>query len=129
MFDDAFAAIEEYRRVINEGTVEEVNAWISDDFIGYFGYYPDRDYEVYRSEHYKTDNIDTLAMYEGKQPHWEYVDLTRNMRSDNELIISAIVNFSLQGTKVASVLAMEVFRKEQGAWKLYRQHMEKYADV
>ncbi|WP_246073144.1 hypothetical protein [Paenibacillus dokdonensis] len=33
-------------------------------------------------------------------------------------------------TKVASVLAMEVFfRKEQGAWKLYRQHMEKYADV
>lgn len=129
MFDDAIAAIEEYRRVINEGTVEEVNAWISDDFIGYFGYYPDRDYEVYRSEHYKADNIETLAMYEGKQPHWEYVDLTRNMRSDNELIVSAIVNFSLQGTKVASVLAMEVYRKEQGAWKLYRQHMEKYADV
>ncbi|MEC0240956.1 DUF4440 domain-containing protein [Paenibacillus dokdonensis] len=129
MFDDAIAAIEEYRRVINAGTVEEVNAWISDDFIGYFGYYQDRDYEVYRSEHYKTDNIETLAMYEGKQPHWEYVDLTRNMRSDNELIVSAIVNFSLQGTKAASVLAMEVFRKEQGAWKLYRQHMEKYADV
>ncbi|GIO32363.1 MULTISPECIES: DUF4440 domain-containing protein [Paenibacillus] len=129
MFDEAIAAVEAYRRVINEGTAEEVNAWISDDFIGYFGYYPDRDYEVYRSEHYKTDNLETLAMYEGKEPHWEYSDLARNMRTENELILSAIVNFSLHGKQVASVLAMEVFRKEQGEWKLYRQHMEKYATV
>ncbi|MCJ8011939.1 DUF4440 domain-containing protein [Paenibacillus sp. KQZ6P-2] len=129
VFNEAIAAVEEYRRTINEGTVEEVNAWISDDFIGYFGYYPDRDYEIYRSEHYKTDNIETLALYEGKEPNWNYIDLARNMRSDNELIVSAIVDFSLKGVKVASVLAMEVFRKELGAWKLYRQHMEKYADV
>ncbi|MED5016302.1 DUF4440 domain-containing protein [Paenibacillus chibensis] len=129
MFHEAVAAVEEYRRVINGGTAEEVNAWISDDFIGYFGYYPDRDYEVYRSAHYKADNLETLAMYVGKEPHWEYSDLTRNMREDNELIISAIVNFSLKGSTVASVLAMEVFRKEQGVWKLYRQHMEKYANV
>ncbi|MBE9915825.1 DUF4440 domain-containing protein [Paenibacillus donghaensis] len=129
MLEEAIAAVEEYRRVINKGNVEEVNTWISDEFIGYFGYYPDRDYEIYRSEHYKTDNIETFAAYEGKQPHWEYKDLARNMRTDNELIISAIVDFSLHGKKVASVLAMEVYRKEKGAWKLYRQHMEKYAEV
>lgn len=50
-------------------------------------------------------------------------------RTENELTISAAVNFSLHGKQVASVLAMEVFRKEQGEWKLYRQHMEKYDKV
>ncbi|MGN7359534.1 DUF4440 domain-containing protein [Paenibacillus sp. SAF-054] len=129
MFNEAIAAVAEYRKVINEGTAEEINEWISDDFIGYFGYYQDKDYAIYRGEHYRTDNTETLALYEGKNPHWEYTDLTLNMREDHELVLSAIVDFSLQGRKVASALAMEVFRKEQGAWKLYRQHMEKYANV
>jgi hypothetical protein len=30
--------------------------------------------------------------------------------------------------KVATALAMEVFEKELGEWKLYREHMEKYAE-
>ncbi|MGN4422958.1 hypothetical protein ACTFQN_03680 [Bacillus cereus group sp. MYBK30-1] len=47
---------------------------------------------------------------------------------ENELILSAIVDFYLQDKKVASVLAMEVFKKEMDGWKLYRQHMERYAE-
>ncbi|MED0973164.1 DUF4440 domain-containing protein [Bacillus paramycoides] len=108
--------------------VEKINSWVSDDFIGYFGYYSDRDYEVYRGDTYKEDNIETLKSYEGQKPYWKYKDLTHSLRMENELILSAIVDFYLQDKKVASVLAMEVFKKEMDGWKLYRQHMERYAE-
>ncbi|MES5938609.1 MULTISPECIES: hypothetical protein [unclassified Bacillus cereus group] len=42
-------------------------------------------------------------------------------------MLSAIVDFYLHDKKVASVLAIEVFKKEMDGWKLYRQHMERYA--
>jgi hypothetical protein len=126
MLQEALNAIDQYRKVLNTRTVYEVNDWISDNFIGYFGYYHDRDYEIYRAESYKLDNIETLKAYEGKNPCWSYNDLTHNMRSPDEIIISSIVDFYLSDSKIASALAIEVFKKESGKWKLYRQHMERY---
>lgn len=128
MLQEALNAIEQYRNVLNTGTVFEVNEWISDNFIGYFGYYHDRDYEIYRGESYKLDNIETFKAYEGKNPLWSYSDLTHSLRSPDEVILSSIVDFYLSNTKVASAMAIEVFKKESGGWKLYRQHMERYAD-
>ncbi|MDZ5473076.1 DUF4440 domain-containing protein [Bacillus sp. 31A1R] len=129
MLKEALKAVENYRKMVNGGDVNEVNAWISNDFIGYFGYYNDRDYEVYTGESYKQSNVETFSSYEGKSPYWDYHDLTHNMRSESEIIISSIVDFYLSNKKVATALAMEVFRKENEEWKLYRQHMERYADV
>ncbi|WP_439876047.1 DUF4440 domain-containing protein [Bacillus mycoides] len=128
MRNEALHAVEEYRKDLNAGNIEKINSWVSNDFIGYFGYYSDRDYEVYRGDTYKEDNIETLKSYEGQSPYWKYKDLTHNLRMENELILSAIVEFYLQDKKVASVLAMEVFKKEIDGWKLYRQHMERYAE-
>lgn len=127
MENEAIRAVEEYRKDLNAGNIEKINSWVSDDFIGYFGYYSDKDYEVYRGDTYKEDNIEILKSYEGQKPYWEYKDLTHSLRTENELILSAIVDFYLQDKKVASVLAMEVFKKEMDGWKLYRQHMERYA--
>ncbi|CAG9621532.1 DUF4440 domain-containing protein [Sutcliffiella rhizosphaerae] len=127
MEKEAIKAVEEYRSILNEGEVEEVNKWISDDFIGYFGYYNYRDYEVYNGESYKESNIETLNSYKGKNPYWEYQDLTRNLRSENEMILSSIIDFYISGEKVATALAMEIFKKERDGWKLYRQHMERYS--
>ncbi|WP_442599863.1 DUF4440 domain-containing protein [Neobacillus sp. D3-1R] len=128
MLKDALNAVVEYRRVINTGNVMEINKWVSDDFIGYVGYYADKDYEVYRGDSYKLDNVETFKSFEGKDPFWKYKDLTHSLRTPNELILSSIVEFYLSGEKVATALAMEVFKKELGEWKLYRQHMEKYAE-
>lgn len=128
MRNEALHAVEEYRKDLNAGNIEKINSWISDDFIGYFGQYSDRDYEVYRGDTYKEDNIETLKSYKGQKPYWEYKDLTCSLRMENELILSAMVEFYLQDKKVASVLAMEVFKKEMDGWKLYRQHMERYAE-
>jgi hypothetical protein len=127
MINEGLKAVKEYRTVLNTGNAEEINKWISDEFIGYFGYYEDRDYEIYRSEQYRLDNIETFKMYEGKNPWWEFRDLTQSLREENELILSSIIDFYLLQQKVASALAVEVFRKENGVWKLFRQHMEKYA--
>jgi hypothetical protein len=124
MLNAALEAVNEYRRVINNEDVYEVNKWISDDFLGYFGYYQDRPYEVYTGESYRKDNIETLNSFIGKKPFWEYEDLHHYLRAKDELILSSIVHFYLSGKKVASSLAMEVFNKEAGGWKLYRQHME-----
>ncbi|MBM6618073.1 DUF4440 domain-containing protein [Bacillus suaedaesalsae] len=124
---EAIKVIEEYRSVLNKSDVNEVNTWISDDFIGYFGYYNDRDYEIYNGDSYKKSNVETFNSYKGKNPQWEYNDLTHNFRSEKEIILSSIITFYLSGEKVASALAMEIFKKEQDGWKLYRQHMERYS--
>ncbi|MHC0036915.1 DUF4440 domain-containing protein [Pseudoneobacillus sp. C159] len=128
MLNEALLAVKEYREVLNSGKIDQIKQWVSDDFIGYFGYYTDRDYEVYRGSEYKEDNIATFKAYEGKNPFWQYNDLTQNLRTPSELIISSILEFYLSGIKVATVLAMEVFKKEAGEWKLFRQHMERYAE-
>ncbi|MFJ8067153.1 DUF4440 domain-containing protein [Psychrobacillus sp. NPDC096426] len=127
MVSKAIKAVEEYRSVLNNRDVNEVNKWISNDFIGYFGYYNDRDYEVYNGDSYKKSNVETFNSYKGKNPQWEYNDLTHNLRSENEIIFSSIINFYLSGEKVASALALEIFKKERDGWKLYRQHMERYS--
>ncbi|MFT4416437.1 DUF4440 domain-containing protein [Fredinandcohnia humi] len=128
METEALEAVKRYRDVLNKGTVFEVNEWISNDFVGYFGYYNDRDYEVYTGESYKKGNIETLQSYEGKNPYWEYKDVTYNLRSENEIILSSIVTFYLSGKQAATALAMEIFKKEESGWKLYRQHMERYSN-
>lgn len=127
MLNEAIKAVEEYRSVLNTNDVKEVNKWISNEFIGYFGYYNDRDYEVYNGDSYKQSNIETFESYKGQSPQWQYKDLTRNLRSEKEIILSTIIDFYLNGEKVASALAMEILKKEQGGWKLYRQHMERYS--
>lgn len=127
MLNEALKAVEEYRNVLNTNDVNAVNKWISKDFIGYFGYYNDRDFEVYNCESYKLSNVETLESYKGRNPQWNYTELTRNLRSENEIILSSIIDFYLSGKKVASALAMEIFKKEQEGWKLYRQHMERYS--
>lgn len=53
--------------------------------------------------HINEDNIETLKSYEGQKPYWKYKDLTHSLRTENELILSAIVDFYLQDKKVASV--------------------------
>jgi hypothetical protein len=126
MQNEGLNAVKDYRKLLNTGKVQEINKWISDDFIGYFGYYEDREYEVYRVEQYRLDNIETFKMYEEKKPFWVYNDLTHSLREENELILSSIVDFYFSEQKVASALAVEVFRKENSGWKLFRQHMEKY---
>ncbi|WP_010676723.1 hypothetical protein [Bacillus timonensis] len=126
MIQEALHDVYRYRNDVNEGNIEKINAWISDDFIGYFGYYPDKEFEIYRAESYKQDNIETLKGYEGKSPYWKYTDLTHHLRKPDEIILSSIVEFYFLEEKVASALAMEVFKKESGGWKLYRQHMEGY---
>ncbi|WP_395761556.1 hypothetical protein [Bacillus sp. 3G2] len=68
MENEAIRAVEEYRKDSNAGNIEKINSWVSDDFIGYFGYYSDKDYEVYRGDTYKEDNIETLKSYEGQNP-------------------------------------------------------------
>lgn len=126
MEQEALLAVKSYRKDLNGGEIEKINSWISDSFIGYFGYYNDKDYEIYRGEDYRMDNVETLKNYEGKQPYWKYIDLTYNLRGDDELILSSIIEFYLKKQKVATALAMEVFKKEENEWKLYRQHMESY---
>ncbi|MEH7225395.1 DUF4440 domain-containing protein [Bacillus sp. JJ1566] len=128
MFQEALNAVYDYRKDLNEGNIEKINAWISDDFIGYFGYYTDKEFEIYRVDSYKLSNIETIKSYEGKSPYWKYTDLTHNLRSPDELILSSIVEFYFQEEKVATALAMEVFKKESGVWKLFRQHMERYSN-
>ncbi|MEO4054750.1 DUF4440 domain-containing protein [Solibacillus sp. CAU 1738] len=128
MKNEALLAVKNYRDDLNKCDVEKINAWVSDDFLGYFGYYSDVDYIVYTGKEYRKDNIDTINGYQNQEAYWEYYDFTSNLRTPNELINSSKVDFYLKGQKVASVLAMEVFRKEQDGWKLYRQHMEKYSD-
>ncbi|MEH7236861.1 DUF4440 domain-containing protein [Bacillus sp. JJ1562] len=127
MNQEALNAVYDYRKDLSEGNLEKINAWISDDFIGYFGYYSDKEYEIYRADSYKLDNIETVKGYEGKNPYWIYTDLAHSLRTDDEIILSSIVAFYLQEKKVATALAMEVFKKESGGWKLYRQHMERYS--
>ncbi len=127
MLNKAIKAIEEYRYDLNNSNVNKVNQWVSDDFIGYFGYYNDRDYEVYNGDSYKRSNVETINSFKGKNPKWEYNDLTHSLRSENEIILSSIINFYLSGEKVASSLTIEIFKKEEGEWKLYRQHMERYS--
>lgn len=127
MLNKAIKAIEEYRYDLNNSDVNKVNQWVSDDFIGYFGYYNDRDYEVYNGDSYKRSNVETINSFKGKNPKWEYNDLTHSLRSENEIILSSIINFYLSGEKVASSLTIEIFKKEEGEWKLYRQHMERYS--
>lgn len=124
---EALVAVKQYREILNSGDVLKVNKWISDDFIGYFGYYNDRDYEVYDAETYKKGNVGTLKSFQGKNPIWDYEDVTFNLRAENEIILSSIVTFYLSGKKAATALAMEIFKKEENGWKLYRQHMERYA--
>lgn len=127
MIQEALNAVDNYRKNLNIGSIEEINTWISDDFIGYFGYYTDKDFEIYRADSYKLSNIETLKSYEGKNPYWKYIDLTHNLRTHDEIILSSILEFYLFEEKVATALAMEVFKKESGEWKLYRQHMERYS--
>jgi len=127
MLNKAIKAVEEYRYDLNNSDVNKVNQWVSDDFIGYFGYYNDRDYEVYNGDSYKRSNVETINSFKGKNPKWEYNDLTHSLRSENEIILSSIINFYLSGEKVASSLTIEIFKKEEGEWKLYRQHMERYS--
>src|SRR5690625_2177671 len=127
MLNKAVKAVEEYRYDLNNSDVNKVNQWVSDDFIGYFGYYNDRDYEVYNGDSYKKSNVETINSFKGKNPKWKYNDLTHSLRSENEIILSSIINFYLSGEKVASSLTLEIFKKEEGGWKLYRQHMERYS--
>jgi hypothetical protein len=126
MKQEALLAVQAYRKDLNEGNIEKINSWISDSFIGYFGYYNDKEYEIYRGEEYRLDNIETLKNYEGKQPFWKYIDLTHNLRTSDELILSSILEFYLENQKVATALAMEIFKKEKNGWQLFRQHMESY---
>ncbi|WP_232423533.1 MULTISPECIES: DUF4440 domain-containing protein [Bacillus] len=128
MKEEALLAVQEYRNDLNTCDVIKINAWVSDEFLGYFGYYSDVDFIVYTGEEYREDNIETFSNYVNQEAYWEYYDFTSSLRSQNELINSSKVDFYLKGKKVASVLAMEVFKKEQDGWKLYRQHMERYAE-
>lgn len=72
--------------------------------------------------------------YEGKNPHWEYTDLSWGMRDETEFIISSAIDFTLGGElimkallmEVYKALVMEVYRLDAGCWKLARQYMEKY---
>ncbi|PKR77359.1 DUF4440 domain-containing protein [Halalkalibacillus sediminis] len=126
MEKEALKEVERYRTTLNNGDVHEINRWISDDFIGYFGYYNDVDYEIYDGDSYKKSNVETINSYNNQSPVWEYNDLTNHLRSEDEMIFSSIIDFYLSGEKVASALAMEVFKKEKDGWKLFRQHMERY---
>lgn len=128
MIQEALNAVHDYRKDLNAGGIEKINNWISDHFIGYFGYYDDKEFEIYRGNAYRLDNSNTLKNYEGKNPYWKYIDLTHNLRAADEIILSSILEFYLFEEKVATALVMEVFKKEAGEWKLFRQHMERYAE-
>ncbi|MBM7632366.1 DUF4440 domain-containing protein [Geomicrobium sediminis] len=123
---EVWDAITNYRTDLNLGDVERINGWVSDDFIGYFGYYNDVDYRVYRGQEYRDDNVQTFIGYQGKNPTFEYNDLTYNLRKHDELILTATIDFYLEGQNQTTVLTVEVFKKETTGWKLYRQHMEHY---
>ncbi|HET7578410.1 MAG TPA: hypothetical protein VFK33_03940, partial [Bacillales bacterium] len=62
----------------------------------------------------------------GKNPCWDYRDLGSGMRSDNEIIVSSHIDFSLNKRLMMSAFCTEIYRREEGVWKIVRQYMEKY---
>ncbi|GAK02100.1 hypothetical protein JCM19037_307 [Geomicrobium sp. JCM 19037] len=125
--EEVWQAVEVFHKDMNSGDVERINAWVSEAFVGYFGYYDDVAYRIYNGEEYREDNIQTFQSYEGKRVEFRYTDMKSSLRKPDELILTATIDFHLDRQLLTTVLAVEVFKKEQAGWMLYRQHMEHFA--
>lgn len=124
---DALQAVQQYRELVNQGRVAEVNALVTDDFFAVFSLgNPGEEYETYTADQYRSGNEEAKAYYQGKYPRWHYTDLASAMRGESEFVITAKIEFTLNGDPVMNALVMEVYRLDGGAWKLARQYMEKH---
>ncbi|HET7579583.1 MAG TPA: DUF4440 domain-containing protein, partial [Bacillales bacterium] len=95
MLKEALEGVKSFRRLMHEGTAAEQNELIADDFFAVFSSGRDASYEAYNAEQYREGNREALKQYEGKNPCWDYRDLGSGMRSDNEIIVSSHIDFSL----------------------------------
>jgi hypothetical protein len=123
---DVLKAVTEFRGLMNEGRVDETNALVTDDFFAVFSLGKPGEFETYDAGEYRRGNLEANQYYAGKNPYWEYSDLSWGMRDDTEFIISSKIDFTLNGGLIMKALVTEVYRFEDGQWKLARQYMEKY---
>jgi hypothetical protein len=114
------------RDMMNDGRISERNSLVSDDFFAVFSFGNEGEVETYHAEQYRQGNVEAHEFYLGKNPHWHYADLHWGMRSDNEFVVSSTIDFTLNSELVMKALVMEVYRFEDGYWRLLRQFMEKF---
>jgi hypothetical protein len=123
---DARLAVAEYRDLMNQGHIAATNALLTDDFFAVFSLGKPGEFETYHADQYRRGNLEVEKYYEGKNPHWEYTDLSWGMRDETEFVISSAIDFTLNGELIMKALVMEIYRADGGSWKLARQYMEKY---
>jgi hypothetical protein len=115
-----------FHQLQNEGKTSEMNKLVSDDFYGVFSLTNDGSYETYDAEEYRAGNLQAEAFYENQNSYWEYTIVGTGVRSKQEVIVSAHIDFYLNDQLKKKAFCTEVFRMEEGRWKLLRQYMEKY---
>lgn len=125
--DYPIVVAKQFRDLMNEQRVAEVNHLVSDDFFAVFVLGDESEVETYHAEQYRRGNEQAFAHYDGKKPHWHYTDLKCGRRSDTEFVITSFIDFTLADEPVMRALVMEVYRYEaDGQWRLLRQYMEKF---
>ncbi|WP_404451766.1 nuclear transport factor 2 family protein [Virgibacillus necropolis] len=118
--------VEHFHQLQNNGRAAEMNQLVSDDFFASFSLGHDSSFHTYNANEYRSGNLQAEKIYEGKRPRWEYCILGSGIRSDNEFVVSAHIDFYLDHELIKRAFCTEVYRKEQEKWKLLRQYMEKY---
>ncbi|HEU5140541.1 MAG TPA: DUF4440 domain-containing protein [Bacillales bacterium] len=126
MLQQALESVKTFRGLMNEGNISEHNRRITDDFFAVFSMGDDSSFETFNAEQYREGNLEAGKAYEGRSPFWEYKNLGSGVRSDNEIIISSQIDFYLNKRLIKMAFCTEIYRKEEGVWKLVRQYMEKY---
>ncbi len=122
---DGQEAFRAHVAAVNSLSLEATNAWISDDYFGVFCVGDAGTYELYRADDIREGSRQALTLYEGREPYWAYEPLSSGARGSEFIQVSRL-DFSLGGDVVMSALVTEVFRLEDGGWKLVRQYMEKF---
>ena len=126
MSENLLENIKQYHQLMNEEKGKEANDLVSDDFFAVFCLGDDQSYETYQAEAYRAGNLEALEYYKGKRPRWDYHYLSTAQRSEYEVIVSSEIDFYLDSVFKMKALCMEIYRNEQGTWKLLRQYMEKF---
>jgi len=125
---EALKSVSFIRELMNQENAAEANRRITEDFFAVFSSAGQNGFDTFYAGQYREGCIQALQSYEGKNPHWHYEDLEAKMRSDDELLVTSKVIFSLNRTPFMHALCMEIYRREQDEWKLARQYMEKYKE-
>lgn len=109
----------------SEGTAEEINRMISDQFVGWLFRPGAGDLQRLDANGIREGNWQAARYYEGKAIRFQVSGITVLPQAPDQAAVSYQIMFQ-QGDSSVRALVLEVWRREaDGEWRVVRWHEEK----